>query len=91
MYSGVIEEHMQRAKVEDTRTVEWQKEELAKNWREMEEEVASQTDKFRTEAKNAIEQNLQEHQHEALQQKQILELETKHYLQYRISQPNWHI
>ena len=67
---------MQRARVEEFRTVEWQKEELAK----MEEELGSQTERIRTDVKNAIERNLQQHQHVAMQQKHTLESETREYL-----------
>ena len=47
----MLEEHLQRQRVEDSRTMNWQREEKAK----MEEE----TERIRTDAKKAIDRNLQ--------------------------------
>ena len=68
----MLEEHLQRQRVEDSRTMNWQREEKAK----MEEE----TERIRTDAKKAIDRNLQQHQHVAMQQKLLMESETKDYL-----------
>ena len=68
----VLEEHLQRQRVEDSCTINWQREEQTK----MEEE----TERIRTDAKRAIDMNLQKHRHVAMQQKLLMESEAKDYL-----------
>ena len=72
----VMEEHLQRQKLEDSRTLNWQREEQAK----MEEE----TERIRADAKRTIDINLMQHQQMAMQQKLLMESDAKEYLRTEV-------
>ena len=75
--------NLQRQKLEDSRTLNWQREEQAK----MEEE----TERIRADAKRTIDIHLLQHQQMAMQQKLPMESDAKDYLSTEVLRYKQHI